>query len=280
MEKCCKTVESRDEKIRPAETFLPRLSGPGVNKLSDTVWFIDDVLTGEECQSLIDFSTPNLARSTVLKDEESQTSSIHDHRTSKNAWIKGTDLIDQKDSLAAKTLHKMEKISNSITGLPIPNQEGLQLLKYLPGEEYKSHHDFFHETGTEYKQCMAQGGQRLWTIFFYLSDVEEGGETRWPRLDVEVKPKLGRVAIWKNLVDGEVFHPSLHWGKPVIKGVKWAATKWIRERRFATDGMTIDTLLRLNQGEELPAEDNSQPHIPARQEKKRLPPPEYTEFIV
>jgi len=34
------------------------------------------------------------------------------------------------------------------------------------------------------------------------------------------------------LPDGNVDPKSLHGGNPVIKGTKWAMTKWIREKPF------------------------------------------------
>ena len=36
---------------------------------------------------------------------------------------------------------------------------------------------------------MKYGGQRLWTALCYLNDVEEGGETRFTKLNIAVKPK-------------------------------------------------------------------------------------------
>jgi hypothetical protein len=34
-------------------------------------------------------------------------------------------------------------------------------------------------------------GPRILTFFLYLSDVEEGGETSFPYLDIAIKPKKG-----------------------------------------------------------------------------------------
>ena len=39
-------------------------------------------------------------------------------------------------------------------------------------------------------------GQRTWTTMIYLNDVEEGGETNFPKLDVAIKPKCGRILLF------------------------------------------------------------------------------------
>lgn len=42
-----------------------------------------------------------------------------------------------------------------------------------------------------------------------------------------VKPKAdSAVAFWSLQTDGRLDHGALHGGCPVLKGVKWSATKW------------------------------------------------------
>ena len=68
------------------------------------------------------------------------------------------------------------------------------------------------------------------TFFLYLSDVEEGGETYFNKLDLAVKPKKGRALVWPSVKDDE---PDFwddrmyHEAKDVIKGKKYAANHWI-----------------------------------------------------
>ena len=68
------------------------------------------------------------------------------------------------------------------------------------------------------------------TFFLYLSDVEEGGETAFPLLDIAVKPKKGKALLWPSVKDHDLLEneqKSLHEAKPVIKGTKYAANSWI-----------------------------------------------------
>ena len=47
-------------------------------------------------------------------------------------------------------------------------------------------------------------GVRLYTFFVYLSDVEEGGGTRFTELGITVQPKLGRGILWPSVFDKDL----------------------------------------------------------------------------
>jgi hypothetical protein len=49
-----------------------------------------------------------------------------------------------------------------------------------PGQYYRVHHDY----GVSQRKLAC--GPRILTFFLYLSDVEEGGETNFPRIDIKV----------------------------------------------------------------------------------------------
>ncbi len=69
-----------------------------------------------------------------------------------------------------------------------------------------------------------QGGVRILTVFLYLNDVEEGGGTNFPRLNLTVAPKLGRVLIWPSVLNHDPDAIDLqteHQALPVIKGIKY-----------------------------------------------------------
>ena len=71
----------------------------------------------------------------------------------------------------------------------------------------------------------------------YLSDVEEGGETRFDYFgdDLQVRPKRGRVVLWPSVLDEdplEIDERTEHEAMPVLKGRKYAANAWLHLRSY------------------------------------------------
>lgn len=93
------------------------------------------------------------------------------------------------------------------------------------GGHYEPHYD--HHGA---KKNLPKTGDRLATFMMYLSNVEQGGFTAFPRLKVAVAPHLGDAVYWKNLKPGGVGDElTLHGGCPVLVGSKHVANKWIHE---------------------------------------------------
>ena len=97
------------------------------------------------------------------------------------------------------------------------------------------HFDSFDYETEDGKKYWEPGGQRMITVIAYLNDVEEGGETGFPKLDINIPTKIGDVVVFHNtLLDDAATHPkinprSLHGGMHVIKGEKWMVNLWFRE---------------------------------------------------
>ena len=112
--------------------------------------------------------------------------------------------------------------------------EPLQGQRYQVGQCFKDHVDFFYIDQPYWEEYSSHGGQRTWTAMIYLSEGVRGGGTRFPLLNVEIAPKLGRILVWNNMAaDGGPNGWMTHAGQPVEDGVKYIVTKWYRERPFA-----------------------------------------------
>lgn len=180
-----------------------------------------NVLTGEECDALIAAAKPRMNRSLTV-ETKTGGEELNADRTSNGMFFR------RDENEVVKVLE--ERLA-ALVNWPIENGEGLQVLHYRPGTEYKPHYDYFDpgEPGTP--TILKRGGQRVATIIMYLSEPEKGGGTTFPDVQLEVAPQRGNAVFFSY----DRAHPSsktLHGGAPVIAGEKWIATKWLRERRF------------------------------------------------
>eukprot|EP00877_Chromochloris_zofingiensis_P008230 jgi/Chrzof1/3660/Cz13g04040.t1 len=195
-----------------------------------------NLLTNEEANHLKSLASISMKRSTVVSTADG-SSVVDDYRTSY-----GTFLKRQQDVTVSAIEAKVARWVN----IPAVHAEDMQVLRYGVGQEYKPHMDTLHAE---------DAGPRVATVLIYLNDVEEGGETAFPegsewahasqqqRLGpvskcaaghVAFKPKKGDALLFFSIKpDGrtEDYH-AMHTGCPVIKGVKWTATKWIHARPF------------------------------------------------
>ena len=49
-------------------------------------------------------------------------------------------------------------------------------------------------------------------------------------MDFKVKPRTGRIVLWKNMIDGKINPDSLHEALPPVDCEKWGANIWVREK--------------------------------------------------
>jgi prolyl 4-hydroxylase len=180
-----------------------------------------NLLSDEECDALIEAARPRMARSLTVA-VKTGGEELREERTSNGMFFhRGeSELIKRIEARLARILNWPEQ-----------NGEGLQVLQYGPGAEYRPHYDYFdpNEPGTP--SILKRGGQRVATLVMYLGEPEKGGGTIFPDVFMEVAPKRGNGVFFSY----ERPHPStqtLHGGMPVIAGEKWIATKWLREREF------------------------------------------------
>ncbi len=183
-----------------------------LNVINDWIIVLDEAILPELCDELIQHSKDHLKSSGILGNQ------IENYRTSSDYFFEtATELTKSIDEIVA-----------DFSSLAFENQEGLSIIKYSVGQEYKEHYDFLHHLEEETQR----GGDRLFTAIFYLNDNFVGGETYFPKLDIAVLPKKGRMLIWKNYIKGLPNYDSLHCGLPVTEGEKWIGSKWVREFAF------------------------------------------------
>lgn len=143
-------------------------------------------------------------------------------RTSSTSWCNVRSCLSDPVVQAVR-----QRISN-VTRVPWEYAEHLQLLKYEPGQFYREHHD-------QNSPRHSAWGPRLYTFFMYLSDVEEGGETRFTRLNISVAPRRGAAIFWPSVSSDDPMQTedrTYHEACTVTKGVKYSANFWLHMYEF------------------------------------------------
>ncbi|MFW2178488.1 MULTISPECIES: 2OG-Fe(II) oxygenase [unclassified Moraxella] len=184
---------------------------------------IDDFLSAEECQQMLQVSNDKFNPARVV-DKDTGEFVEHYARTSMNTgFVRGEfEIIKVIESRISSLLH-----------WPVENGEGIQVLRYQDGGEYKAHFDFFNKNEKGSAKQMEHGGQRVGTFLMYLSDVERGGATRFPTMNFEVRPKAGMALYFANtLLTGQTDDLTFHASVPVVQGTKYIATKWLRQSAY------------------------------------------------
>ena len=178
-------------------------------------------LTDQECDQIIALAGPRMARSETV-DNLTGGSEVNVARTSRGMFFERGE---------TGVIERVERRIAALLGWPIQNGEGLQVLHYQPGAEYKPHYDYFDPVHPGSASILKRGGQRVGTLLMYLNTPKKGGGTIFPDVGMEVAPIKGN-AVFFSYDRAHVNTKSLHGGAPVIEGEKWVATKWLREREF------------------------------------------------
>ncbi|MER1999367.1 MAG: 2OG-Fe(II) oxygenase, partial [Lysinibacillus sp.] len=129
-----------------------------------------NVLSHEECDALIESAKSRLQRSKLANKEVNQI------RTSSGMFFEENE---------SPLIHDIEQRVAQLMHLPIDHAEGLQVLRYEPGQEFKAHFDYFSADHP------SSNNNRISTLVLYLNDVEEGGNTTFPNLNLSTIPTKG-----------------------------------------------------------------------------------------
>jgi len=234
--------------------------------IKPAVFLIDSFLNKKEADQVITRNKPKIKPSEVgLVGRAGDRT-----RTSSNAW--------DTSSPIARIL-----ISRAFTLLNIESdrklEDGLQVLHYDLTQWYKPHVDYFtskngggngvqDDAFSNADPLLNNGTNRFATVFLYLSDTQEGGETCFPLSTTHASYQGGRltaagtmktpgfiresdaswicntssealrvapqaakaVLFYSQRGDSSLDPYSLHGSCPVIQGYKWAANLWVWNR--------------------------------------------------
>ncbi len=183
-----------------------------------------------EIFALADFLSPGECRRLIASvDQVAQPSELFETEHSIGFRTSYSGNFDPADPFVRGISRRID----DLLGIAFICGETIQGQRYLPGQEFKPHNDWFYTNEPYWQNERKQGGQRSWTAMAFLNEVEEGGETAFTELGFSVTPKAGALLLWNNaLPDGKPNEDTVHAGTPVVKGVKYVLTRWYRTRKW------------------------------------------------
>jgi FOG: TPR repeat, SEL1 subfamily len=191
----------------------PRQALPGQEiSAQPEVRSFESFFTSAECSYLIGRAR-SLLQPSVIVDPNTGQLRPHPIRTSEGAtfpWV-SEDLV----------IHALNRRIAAASGTDVGAGEPLQVLRYSPGQQYRPHLD-----------ALPFGdNQRIYTMLVYLNDGYGGGETQFTRTGVTFAGQRGDALLFRNSTpSGEPDEMTQHAGLPVVRGEKYVASRWIRER--------------------------------------------------
>jgi prolyl 4-hydroxylase len=173
---------------------------------------MEGFLEPAKCLYLIDTYKDKCKRSTVV--DAAGKDVVDAARTSSTYFMPNDDPV----------IVELRRKAAAMAGVPESHVEGLQLVRYAKGEQYKFHYDYFDAI---------RHNQREHTFLVYLNDLEldEGGSTIFKTYGIKVYPRQGRCVWFRDMINGQLNEKSLHSGEQVLSDkVKYAVNIWIREK--------------------------------------------------
>ncbi|GFY79124.1 prolyl 4-hydroxylase subunit alpha-1 [Trichonephila inaurata madagascariensis] len=178
-----------------------------------------NVISDNEINIMKSLALPALKRAEVAEYNAGFGHRVSDTRITKIAWLREMD---------HPVIPRMYRRIEAITGLSSSSAEPFQMANYGLGGHFHLHMDVLPDTEKYFGPEM---GNRVATWLTYMSDVNGGGATVFPRLNITVWPKKGSALFWHNVKSngiGDIL--TLHGACPVVTGSKWVTNVWFHER--------------------------------------------------
>ena len=183
------------------------------------IFAFGNFLTPKECQRLV-----------TMIDLTAKPSALYDQDYASGFRTSYSGNLDPYDPFVMSVSRRID----DLLGMKQPTGESIQGQRYMPGQEFKPHNDWFYTDQPYWQNERKRGGQRSWTAMAFLNKVDKGGATHFSNVGVSINPQPGVLLVWNNaLPDGSPNPDTLHAGTPVEEGMKYVITKWYRTRKWA-----------------------------------------------
>ena len=157
-----------------------------VNLRSPRIVVFGDLMSAEECEEMIALADKRLLRSETVQTDTG-ASEVNEARTSQGMFF---------DRGEHPVVARIEARMAALLRWPVEHGEGLQVLRYSPGDEYKPHYDYFDPAHSGTPTILKRGGQRVASLVCYLNTPAAGGATVFPDAEFDVAPVQGNAVFF------------------------------------------------------------------------------------
>jgi prolyl 4-hydroxylase len=176
-----------------------------------------EFLTPSECGYLAQVAHPLFAPA-VIRD----TATGREYRDP----VRTSDTAILHSAIEDPAVHAINRRIAAITGTDVTHGEPLQVFRYAPGQEFRRHVD----------ADMKSPNVRTVTVLVYLNDDYDGGETVFTQTGMFVRGGTGDAVMFRStLPSGELDPSTEHAGRPVLRGTKLLASRWICAGKYVPD---------------------------------------------
>lgn len=173
------------------------------------IYKINNFLNPSECKEIIAYSKQLFKKSRTTRTDYND----QDYRKSRSC-----DILKDSNKVIDKLFGKIESLNPRI------QIKYGQITEYKTGEKYKPHYDAYSQDYLSLNKIR----QRKITYMIYLNEDFIGGYTRFPNININIKPKEGMLVSFQNCIgNSNYIHPfALHESLEVIQGKKYILTIW------------------------------------------------------
>lgn len=206
--------------------------------LNPLVYAVENFLTVDECDDLIEMAAGKLSPAETIDQESGSSVANTPSRNNRQYQPSKWEIVQNK--LLARVAHRMHRLAR----VPQSHSEGMQIGRYKEGEFYKSHYDASDHVA------------RVATVLVFLEEPEEGGETIFSKAQlcrdelfepccfnlekmVEfgggfwAEPQKGLALLFYNMnLNHELNRLGAHGSCPVLQGEKWVLQQWFRDQPY------------------------------------------------
>jgi len=216
----------------------PSVTWELMNDRQPRIMYVRNILTPEQALSIVEAARPQVEASVVgdqlpelfrfkvrFKNPQAQAKSAI--RTSSGTFLQSPEQVHLPGNQI------LRQVAAAIVGVPDSNIEATQVLRYEKGQFYREHPDYFSKF--LHPSNFQNGGQRIATLFCWLTTVSKGGHSTFPRVPMSFPPIQGNGVLFysvdKSGIEDEY---SFHSGEPpeCDNCTKWLAVLWIRQHTF------------------------------------------------